>query len=695
MLIYFAAEREPSLLFAGVVAVTMIGAAWLARRRIIAGPALMGIAALVAGFALAAARTSAVENTALAKPVRAEVIGTVDRVERRPRGYRLWITVERMTGNIDELPKRMRIVVARKGSEPPIGALVKLKGLWRPPPGPVRPGGYDWAREAYFMKIGGVGVADGPPDIVNPAPQKSLERWWQAAISDTRSNIADRITSVIPGATGAIAVSLVVGERGPIPEAINEAMRISGLTHVLSISGLHMALFAGAIFWAVRILLASIGPVALRHAIKKWSAVAAAFAAYGYLLLSGADVAAQRSFLMALVSFVAIACNRVAISARSIALAALALLLLKPEVVQSISFQMSFAAVLALVALYEMWRERPPSAEISSSKIKRFILVSLGGMIVTTIVAGLATAPFGAYYFQRTGIYSVLANLLALPIVGAIIMPAAVAGLALLPFGLDAPAWILMGWGIDGMTAVARHVAHLPYAAWHSHAFGPAAFTLMVFALTWVCLWRTVLRWLAVVPLTIGLAVAGTTEPPDVYIEPEGRAMAVRHTDGRLRIAGIRFARFAADSWLSADGDERRNTDRSVSSDVLCDRFACRLTLPNGRAATLAWTYHALNRDCGRSALIVTRLVAPPGCRSTATVVDAKDLAERGAISLKLRDGKFEMQSVRQPREERPWFNRPSLRGPNFPVEQQLEITEDPSVDPGDEDYVEADDERK
>ncbi|GGE44435.1 competence protein ComEC [Agaricicola taiwanensis] len=688
VLLFFGAGQNPNGFLSATLSGMLAAAAFLARRREFSGPVLIGAALIAFGFTSAAIRTENVKAPILERPARATVTGLVEHVEPRARGYRILIAVERFDSRARvSAPVKLRAIVSRKGSEPPVGARIAVDGLWRPPPGAVRPGGYDWSRDAFFLRIGAVGLTEGPPRIVDRAAALPLGLAFDKAVTETRGAIAERIKAAVSGAAGAIAVSLVVGERGAIPESINEDMRVAGLSHVLSISGLHMALFAGAVFWALRLSLVLWTPIPLRHPIKKWAAVAAIFAAYGYLLLAGAEIAAQRSFLMAAIAFLAIVLDRAAISLRSVALAALALMILMPEVLLSISFQMSFAAVLALVALYDHWKHRHHQREErrERSGVTRYLVLALATTAVTTLVAGLATAPFGAFYFQRSGIYSLLANLAALPIVSILIMPFAVIGLALTPFRLDAPAWQIMGWGVDGMIKVADVVAGLPGAAVHTSAFGSIPFLLMIAALIWLCLWRTLLRWLAALPLVAAFVALTFSTKPDIYIEPEGRAMAVRHPDGDLRITGIRFARFAGESWLAADGDARKISDRHITSDVSCDRTACRLTLPDGRAAVLAWTYQALKTDCARADLIVTRLVAPPECRAMTTVIDARDLASRGAIALTLDDGKFLLRSAREPHEERYWFNRPRVRSPLF-VEPQEDDTrvEGGSQDPYD-----------
>jgi competence protein ComEC len=688
ILLFFYAPFDPQPTTAIIAFCLFAGIAWSGRNRPALGPLLLGATIAAGGFSCAALRIEYVKAPILDRPARATVTGLVQRVETRARGYRLVVLVESFDSRARVTPpKLLRAIVSRKGTEPPIGARIALTGLWRPPPGAVRPAGYDWSRDAFFLGIGAVGQADDPPRVIEANPPLSLALSFNKKVAETRAAIGARITSILTGTTGAIAASLVVGERGNIPEAINEAMRISGLSHVLSISGLHMALFAGAVFWTIRLVLAAWPRVVLNHPIKKWAAVAAIFAAYGYLLLAGAEIAAQRSFLMAALAFLAIALDRSAISLRSVALSAMILMAWAPEVLLSISFQMSFAAVLALIAFYDFWKHRtkkPQEEWETSSKLRRYVVLPLVAMAITTLIAGLATAPFGAFYFQRSGIYSLLANLMALPLVSFVIMPAAVIGLIAVPFGLDGPVWYVMGYGIDGMVAIARFVASLPGAAVYSPAFAASAFLLMVIALIWLCLWRTQLRLLGLLPLSLSFVVLMFGQRADIYIEPEGRAMAVRHPDGALRITGMRFARFAAANWLAADGDEREVSDRSVTSDVRCDRTACRLTLPDGRDAVLAWTYQALATDCARADLVVTRLVAPPSCRKSTTVIDAHDLAARGAMTISLSGGGFEMTSAREPNENRYWFNRPSVRGPLFKALPDPPAAPDVAEDPAD-----------
>lgn len=663
--LYFAAEQEPYAPAVAAIGLLCICLAARVRARPVAGILCAGLAALALGYGAATLRASLVAAPVLAQNVTTAVTGTVERVEVRARGYRLWLAVESFENKrVGVSPRKVRVTFSRRDGMPAAGDRIRVRAEWQPPLGPVMPGGYDWARDAYFQGIGAVGMAQDAPEIVRRTAEDS-GFYVRNRLEHLRAHVAARIRNVLPNESGALAAALVVGDRAAIPGNVSEAMRVAGLAHILAISGLHMALFAGAVFAFVRLGLAMLPGIALRHSIKSWAAGAALLAGYFYLLLAGQQVATQRAFLMAGIAFVAMMIGRFAVTVRSVAIAAGVLLVLVPEMLLSISFQMSFAAVVALIAAYEVWRARRHDGETGHGLMARarFYVTSLG---MTSVIAGGATAIIAAYHFQRIGTYSLPANLLAVPLVGMVIMPSALAALLLMPFGLDAPFWLLMGQGIDLVVLIARSIEALPGSEWGFAKPDVAGFVLMVLALIWFSLWRTDLRYAAAAPMLAGLFLAGAGERADIYVEPGGRAAAVRHPDGQFRITGIRFARFAAASWLAADGDPREISDAGVTQDVACDARGCVLKGPRHETVVLAWSYAALRSDCAQADVVITRLVAPPECRALATVIDANDLAQGGAAALYLRPEGIEVRHARLPRAERPWFNRPVVRSPGF-----------------------------
>lgn len=661
VVLFFAAERDPSVWAALAAAGLALALAWAARLRPAALALAAALAAVALGFAATALRVERVDAPILARTLTAEAVGTVERVEPRGRGARIVLRTERL-GDLPaaETPPRVRVVL-RRAEGLSAGMRVAIRGLWRPPPAQARPGGYDFARDAFFAGLGAVGVAYGSAKPLDAAAPGMAVRAG-AAVDRLRNAITARIRAVVPGDSGAVAAALVTGQRGDISESLNDAMRAAGIYHVLSISGTHMALVAGTIFFAVRLVLVLVPGLALRRPIKKWAAGAALLGATLYLVLSGGGVATERSYLMAAVVLIAVLCDREGLTVRSLALAAAAAIALTPEAVLGPSFQMSFAAVLAIVAGYERWSERakrePPRGP--AARLRRTAAIYFGGIALTTLLASVATAPYGLYHFQQISTYALAGNLVVLPIVGVIVMPAALGGLLAMPFGLDAPFWIAMGFGIDLMAAFAREVAGWPGAVRYLPAFGPGALMLLSLALIWAALFTTRLRWLAVVPLALGIMFAAHGERPDVLVEPGGRAAAVRAADGRLRVIGLRFGRFAARTWLAADGDGRTLKDPGLTDGVRCDEAGCTAVLPGGRYLSLTWSYRALLEDCERAAIVVTRLAAPPDCRRHAHVIDAADLASGGAVAMRLTPGGIETTHARPARSDRRWYPRVS-----------------------------------
>ena len=343
-------------------------------------------------------------------------------------------------------------------------------------------------------------------------------------------------------------------------------MYVSGLGHVLSISGYHMVIVTGLVFFAIRAALALVPALALRRPIKKWAAAAALVAAAFYLLLSGAEVATQRAFIMTAIVLIGVMVDRAALTLRNLALAALAVLLIAPEAVAHPSFQMSFAATLALVAAYERgfsWSaagaDTPLGARIALWGVRDVVALALG-----SLVAGLATTLFAAYHFHRLAPYGVLANLLAMHIVSLVAMPSGILALVALPFGFDGPLWRLMGLGIDWMIAVALWVASLPGAVGRIAAFGTGPLMLASAGLILICLLRTPLRWSGAVLAALAIAWIANVRQPDVLVADGGQAFAVRSADGRLAVMKTGNDLFAVREWLAADGDARAPGDPTL-----------------------------------------------------------------------------------------------------------------------------------
>jgi competence protein ComEC len=679
--LFFAAGTDPSPMATAALVGALLALAILARRRPVLLPLLAGATAIAAGFLVSAVRVGLVDAPMLHRNAYGEAVGMVESVEPRGRGARVVIRPESLAGvAAADLPRRLRVTLRGKRTLA-AGDRIAIDTTWHPPPGPAFPGGYDFARDAFFDGLGGLGEATGKVRKLPATAPPSLSQRFDNGVDRLRNAITARILAVIPGPRGAIAASMVTGERGGIPEAMNADMRTAGIYHVISISGLHMALVAGGVFLVLRLILVMVPGLVLHRPVKKWAAGAAIAVAAGYLVLSGNEVATQRSFIMIALVLLAVACDRAALTLRNVAVSALIVLAFAPEAAIGPSFQMSYAAVVALVAWYERRRARPApaAAPTAAGRAGRWLLRHFGGAAITTILAGVATAPSAAFHFQRLSAYALAANIGTLPLISLVIMPAVILGMALLPFGLDAPAWLAMGYGVDGMVAVAHFIATWPGASRHVVAFGPAAMVLMIFALLWWALFMTRLRWLSVLPAALGLWLAATAVAPDVYVEPEGRAVAVRAPDGRLRVIGAHFDRFAVDEWLAASGDGRTHADKSLTEGTRCDSFGCTALLPDSRRLAVDWTYAALREDCRRAEIVVTRLAAPDACRDHAYVIDGGDLARLGAVTLTLEAGGIRRTVARPAASSRRWYNRPRPPMP-LPADKTTSEAEEPDL---------------
>src|SRR6266851_857863 len=572
---YFAADREPVASVTAVAATAFGVAAFLLRRQKIFPIAVM-IAAMAAGFATATWKTARIAHGVLARPMYSvSLSGFVEARDIRERTDRFVLRVSQMESPRGQTTlERVRLSV-RKGTAPAVGSFVELKARLQPPLAPLRPGSYDFGRDMYFQGIGASGFVTGVIKTVEAPGSGGLSLRYAAFMQGLRDAIDARIRTTLDGDKRAIATALLTGRRDAISPPVNDAMFISGLGHVLSISGYHMAVVAGVVFFAVRALLALIPGLTVSFPIKKWSAAAALAAAGFYLLLSGAEVATQRSFFMTAVVLIAIMVDRRAVTFRTLAVAALIVLAIAPEALVHPSFQMSFAATLGLVALVQIGMPRLFASPDNSATAR---VALWGGREIMTLalasfVAGLATTPYAAFHFHRVTPYGVLANLAAMPVVSAVVMPAGLLGLLAMPFGLDGVFWQLMGWGIDWMIVVTEWVAALPGAIGRMAAFGIGPLIAASAGIVLLGLLRTPLRWAGSAVLVLAVVWALAVPQPDILISADGHNVGVRGKDGRLHLMRTAKDAFLLKEWLAADADGRQPADASLAEGVSCDEL--------------------------------------------------------------------------------------------------------------------------
>jgi len=653
---YFAADREPVASVTAVAATAFGVAAFLLRRQKVFPIAVM-IAAMAAGFATATWKTARIAHGVLARPMYSvSLSGFVEARDIRERTDRFVLRVSQMESPRGQTTlERVRLSV-RKGTAPAVGSFVELKARLQPPLTPLRPGSYDFGRDMYFQGIGASGFVTGAIKTVQQPPLAGgLSLRYAALMQDLRDAIDARIRNVLDGDRRAIATALLTGRRDAITTPVNDAMFISGLGHVLSISGYHMAVVAGVVFFAVRALLALIPALTTGFPIKKWSAAAALAAAAFYLLLSGAEVATQRSFFMTAVVLIAVMVDRRAVTFRTLAVAAMIVLALAPEALVHPSFQMSFAATLGLVALVQIGMPRLFASPDNSATAR----VALWGgreimtLALASLVAGLATTPYAAFHFHRVTPYGVVANLAAMPVVSAVVMPAGLLGLLAMPFGLDGVFWQLMGWGIDWMIVVTEWVAGLPGAIGRMAAFGIGPLIAASAGIVLLGLLRTPLRWAGAAVLVLAVVWALAVPQPDILISGDGHTIGVRGRDGRLHLMRTAKDTFLVKEWLAADADPRLPGDASLADGVSCDEAGCVTQSADGGLVALALRPDAWSDDCERAALVVAARQAPPSC--PAPVIGQDRLRRQGAMALRRsRDG-FALEAVKPKGIDRPW----------------------------------------
>ena len=656
IILYFTADREPEPWAAAVLLLTCVVGAILVRNRPVLFPLALAMAAASAGFLTVTAKRALIAHPVLqAAAWNVEIAGFVEAREERERSDRIVVRVHRISGTrLDQPPDRVRVSV-RKGTAPPVAAFVEFKARLSPPLEPLRPGGYDFARNLYFQGIGASGFVLGRIRTVEPPLLPGLRLRAAATIDSMREALDRRIRSVLTGDRGAIASALLTGKRDAISTPVNDAMFVSGLGHVLSISGYHMAVVAGLIFFVLRALFALTPAATGSFPVKKWAAMAALAAAAFYLVLSGAEVATQRSFIMIAIVLIGVMVDRLAITLRTLTVAAIVVLLLTPEAVVHPSFQMSFAATLALVAGYERglsWMSAAAETPFGM-RVALWGGRALVGLVIVSLLAGFATTLFAAYHFHRLAPYGVLANLLAMPIVSAWTMPMGILGVLAMPFGFDGVFWHLMGEGIGWMIAVALWVASLPGSVGRMASFGIGPLLLGSAGLVVLCLLKSPLRLTGVALIAIASLWAVRTPQPDVLIAADGLTFAVRGADGRLAIARGGSDTFAARQWLAADADARTHSDESLRAGIRCDQAGCVGRLADGSVIALARSIEAFEEDCRRAAVVASPRDAPPHC--AALVIDREVLRRTGAVALRRTGAGFAMTAVRPQAYDRPW----------------------------------------
>ncbi len=623
------------------------------------------------GFAAAQARTQWVAAPVLPKRMAAEITGRIAEMEARDGIVRAVIERVNVAG-LDPAATPTRIRLRFPGADGTLfpGQWIAVRAMLMPPSGPVAPGEFDFQRHLYFQGIGATGFALAPAARVIDTPTGAERRGFALWLETVRERTHRRILVALAGtdsAVGAIASALVTGKQGAIPGDVLKAMRDSGLAHLLAISGQNISLVAGFVFVLLRGAAALVPALALRRPIKKWAAIAAFFSALAYLLISGSSVPTQRAVAMIGFVVLAVLVDRAAMSMRLVAWASCAVLLIAPEALLGPSFQLSFAAVIALIAGYERlpggtgaWVHRGTQPPGPSGRAWRYLVL----IFMSSAIASAATAPYAIYHFNRFSLYGLGANLLAVPLTGIWIMPWGLAAMLLFPFGLESWALVPMGWGIEAMIGLAREVASWPSASLVLPSLSRGGILAVSVGGLWLCIWQRRWRLAGLAPILGGLLSVHMASPPDVLASGDGKLVAVRAPDGTLALSTLRGGKYAAEKWLLESGQTEAApwTIREVPEGtdwLACDAQAC-LYRAKGQVVALVRDGAALAEDCAAARVVVAEFKAPASCRTTAAVVDSVDLWREGTHAIwLLGDGGVRIESVRGRQGERPWVPKP------------------------------------
>ena len=502
------------------------------------------------GVLLAGARAHSLSAPVLGFRYYGPIEGRIVDIDRAQSDV-LRITLDRV--RLDEVrrtPERVRVSLHGEVVAPLApGARVMTTGHLSPPPGPAEPGGFDFRRHAWFIRLGAVGYTRVPLLL---ASNEGADGAWLARV---RVRLSAAIRARVGGEAGGFAAAVATGDRSGLGREANDAMRESNLYHLVSISGMHMAMLAGFVFWLVRAGIAAVPPLALRLNARKIAAAAALPAAAFYLALAGRDVATERAFVMVAVSLGAVLADRRALSLRGLAIAAMIVLGLRPETLLNPGFQMSFAAVLALVAV--MGR-LPRGWHRPSGLARLWMPVAL--LLLTSLVAGSATAPFAAAHFNRVAHYGLLANLLATPAMGGLVMPGAVILAVTGPLGLDQPAVWMIDYGSRWILWVSERIAALDGASSAVIAPPGAVVALVAAGGLWLVLWRGRGRVAALLPLALAVGLWSRAERPDLLVSDSGALVGLMTPQGRA-LSKPTGDGFAAMVWLENDGDGRAQAE--------------------------------------------------------------------------------------------------------------------------------------
>lgn len=653
--LYFSVPFEPNLNVIGGGLITLL----LVHRLLPETRDILKVSFLIlilvgAGLGRSAWHTKAVESPILPDFERAySVTGWVKAVSSSGGRQRWEIAVQTIDGlEPGETPRVIRTSAAGQGVI--AGDAITIRSVLSAPSGPAVPGGYDPARKAYFDGIGGYGYAISKPEQVELDQLPWFER-LQRDLVRVRYGLAQRIIAAAPPETGGLQASLITGIRTYISPEQTEALRAAGLAHILAISGLHMGLMAFGIYSLSAFLLACIVPLSRRMDVRKLAAYAGAAAATSYLIISGASVATQRAYIMVMIVFLAIILDRRALSMRSVALAAAVTLLWHPEALLSAGFQMSFAAVGALITVYRYWDH----SRVYKPGVVARVSSAFGSLAVTSFVAGLATSGIAVLQFNRMATYGLAGNLLAMPIFTFWVMPAAIAVFPALMFGQEhIPLWV-MGKGLSYVLIISEGVAGLQGAVAHIAAAPSWVVGIYGFAFTALCLGPWYFRLSGLVLMPVCLIIWALTPHPDIRVSESGAVAFWSEGDENiLYVSRKRADRYGREQFVRRAGETMPDIQLFKAGYSQCDALVCRVELKNRTISITEYPSEVPEECANADIVILTKRMSGPVARRgcNAVLIDARVLRKSGSQDIYLKPNSVQLKPARTlARAARPW----------------------------------------
>ena len=660
---YFSLPVEPPML-AGPVAIAMLVAIWAPFHANKVFMHFWVVALLVAiGFSAGCVRTWAVAAPVLEKKAYGvTVAGRVVEAVALEKGWRIVLdNIHLAEGELKQknLPERVRIKLKNNDPvRPRAGDLVQVRAALMPLSPPVLPGAFDFQRHAFFKRLGATGYALGNAEITAPGESGFFfEKTRRAIREGIEAHVKDKDHA-------ALITAFMIGEDDGISEKTWEVTRLSGIAHLIAISGSHFLLIGGFVFFIVRAVLAAFPYIALRWPIKKIAAGAAIAVAIFYMLLIGAPVPAQRAVLSVCIIMGAIMVDRDPFTLRIVAFSALVILLFEPESLPGASFQLSFAAVVGLVAVYESTRDWWSSQLHEAPWYRRYALYLLG-CFLSTLVAGVATAPFSLFHFSSMSLTGgMIANIIAVPISSFITFPAGLIACVMMPLGLEQWPLYVTEQSLALIMNVAETVAAWPHASQQADAWPASLLALFAVGGLWLAIWQGKIRYAGVIPIVLACILIPLTPRPDILVSNRVNLFAVRATDGILWVSSKTKEKFIRNEWKEREGGNGIDywPEQGSGRVVSCDGGICTAQI-NGQRVAFVMTKEGLGMECSTADLILSvepfEDAAAEQCRQKAVLLDRWDIWRKGAHAIYVpENGRVRINTVQDDRGKRPWTGR-------------------------------------